>query len=132
MPRVTVEEARAVLTRAPVVDAHCDTLLKVEPAAGRRLGTRRTDTQVDLPRLVEAGVATPDDVDKASRLGFNLPLGQLEIADNLGLDTVLDLALRFHDETGDPKFLPPPLLRRMVAAGLLGRRSGRGFYDYAQ
>lgn len=82
--------------------------------------------------LVEAGVATPDDVDKASRLGFNLPLGQLEIADNLGLDTVLDLALRFHDETGDPKFLPPPLLRRMVAAGLLGRRSGRGFHDYAE
>jgi len=57
LPRVTVEEARAVLTRAPVVDAHCDTLLKVEPGAGRRLGTRRTDTQVDLPRLVEAGVA---------------------------------------------------------------------------
>ncbi|MBC7248044.1 MAG: 3-hydroxyacyl-CoA dehydrogenase [Actinobacteria bacterium] len=82
--------------------------------------------------LVEAGVATPDDVDKASRLGFNLPLGQLEIADNLGLDTVLDLALRFHDETGDPKFLPPPLLRRMVAAGLLGRRSGRGFHNYAE
>ncbi len=80
--------------------------------------------------LVEAGVATPEDVDKASRLGFNLPLGQLEIADNLGLDTVLELSRRLHEETGDPKFLSPPLLKRMVAAGLLGRKSGRGFHLY--
>ncbi len=80
--------------------------------------------------LVEAGVATAEDVDKASRLGFNLPLGQLEMADSFGLDTVLEEASRLHAETGDPKFYPPPLLRRMVAAGLLGRKSGRGFHAY--
>ncbi|WP_287155864.1 3-hydroxyacyl-CoA dehydrogenase [Candidatus Solincola tengchongensis] len=80
--------------------------------------------------LVEAGVASPEDVDRASRLGFNLPLGQLEMADAMGLDTVMETALTIHGETGDPKFLPPPLLRRMVAAGLLGRKSGRGFHSY--
>jgi len=81
--------------------------------------------------VVEAGVATPEDVDRASRLGFNLPFGQLEMADSLGLDAVLETALALHRETGHPKFFPPPLLRRMVAAGLLGRKSGRGFHSYA-
>ncbi len=82
-------------------------------------------------RVVEAGVAEAEDVDRASRLGFNLPMGQLEMADNLGLDTVLAEASRLHEETKSPAFLPPPLLRRMVAAGLLGRKSGRGFHNYA-
>ena len=111
--------------------------------AGEAEGERERRREIILHRLllpaileavslVEAGVATPEDVDRASRLGFNLPLGQLEIADNLGLDTVLDLSLRLHEETGDPKFLPPPLLRRMVAAGLLGRKSGRGFHRYGE
>jgi len=80
--------------------------------------------------LVEAGVASPEDVDRATRLGFNLPLGQLQMADEMGLDKVLETASSLYEETGDPKFLPPPLLRRMVAAGLTGRKSGRGFYDY--
>ncbi|MBC7253386.1 MAG: 3-hydroxyacyl-CoA dehydrogenase [Actinobacteria bacterium] len=82
--------------------------------------------------VVEAGVATPEDVDRASRLGFNLPFGQLEMADSLGLDTVLETAMALHRETGHPKFFPPPLLRRMVAAGLLGRKSGRGFHSYVE
>lgn len=82
-------------------------------------------------RLVEAGVATAEDVDKATRLGFNLPLGQLEMADNLGLDEIRRGAERLHGETGDPRFCPPPLLRRMTAAGLLGRKSGRGFHAYS-
>ncbi|MGQ9475009.1 MAG: 3-hydroxyacyl-CoA dehydrogenase [Actinomycetota bacterium] len=81
--------------------------------------------------VVEAGVATPEDVDRASRLGFNLPFGQLEMADSLGLDAVLETALALYRETGDRKFLPPPLLRRMVAAGLLGRKTGRGFHSHA-
>jgi 3-hydroxybutyryl-CoA dehydrogenase len=85
---------------------------------------------LEAVRLLEAGVSDAKDIDKASRLGFNLPLGQLEIADNLGLDTVMDTALGFYEETGDEKFFPPPLLRRMVASGLLGRKSGRGFHDY--
>jgi len=85
---------------------------------------------LEAVRVLEAGVGSVEDIDKASRLGFNFPLGQLEMADNMGLDTVTRIALALHDETGDPKFFPPPLLRRMVAAGRLGRKSGRGFYSY--
>jgi len=86
---------------------------------------------LEAVRVLEAGVAVTEDIDKAYRLGFNLPQGFLEIADNLGLDTVVEAAMGFYEETGGGKFFPPPLLRRMVAAGMLGRKSGRGFYDYA-
>jgi 3-hydroxyacyl-CoA dehydrogenase len=86
---------------------------------------------LEAVRLLEAGVSTVEDIDKAYRLGFNLPQGFLEIADGLGLDTVVEAAMGFYAESGDAKFFPPPLLRRMVAAGTLGRKSGRGFYDYA-
>ncbi|NPV60129.1 MAG: 3-hydroxyacyl-CoA dehydrogenase [Actinobacteria bacterium] len=85
---------------------------------------------LEAVRVVEAGVATAEDVDKATRLGFNLPLGQLEMADGFGLDEIQREAERLYGETGDPKFYPPPLLRRMTAAGLLGRKSGRGFHSY--
>lgn len=85
---------------------------------------------LEAVRLLEAGVSTAEDIDKANRLGFNLPQGFLEIADGLGLDAVVEAGLGFYGETGDAKFLPPPLLMRMVAAGMLGRKSGRGFYEY--
>ncbi len=86
---------------------------------------------LEAVRLLEAGVSTAEDIDKANRLGFNLPQGFLEMADNLGLDAVVDTSIGFYSQTGDAKFFPPPLLRRMVSAGMLGRKSGRGFYDYA-
>jgi 3-hydroxybutyryl-CoA dehydrogenase len=81
-------------------------------------------------RVVEWGVASPGEVDTATRLGFNLPFGPLEAADQLGLDHVLEKADRLHRLTLNPAFLAPPLLRRMVAAGLTGAEAGRGFYDY--
>ena len=76
------------------------------------------------------GVATRDDVDTAMKLGCGLPMGPLTLADFIGLDTLLSigdvLLAEFHQE----KYAAPPLLRRMVIAGLLGRKSGQGFYDY--
>jgi len=87
---------------------------------------------LEAVRLLESGVSTVEDIDKANRLGFNLPQGYLEMADGLGLDAVVEMATGFYEETGDAKFFPPPLLRRMVAAGMLGRKSGRGFYDYGK
>lgn len=83
-------------------------------------------------RVVEWGVALPEEVDTATRLGFNLPFGPLEAADQLGLDEVLDMAERMYSLTLNPAFLPPPLLRRLVAAGLSGAKAGRGFYDYSE
>jgi 3-hydroxyacyl-CoA dehydrogenase len=81
-------------------------------------------------KVVESGVASPADVDKACRLGFNFPAGPLEIADGMGLDEVLSSLRSVMEATGSPAFSVPPLLRRMAASGWLGRRTGRGFYEY--
>lgn len=85
---------------------------------------------LEAVRVMEAGVATPEDIDKASRLGFNFPRGPLEMADDVGIDFAMSMAEALYRETDNPAFRPPPLMRRMVAAGLLGRKTGRGFYTY--
>jgi 3-hydroxybutyryl-CoA dehydrogenase len=80
--------------------------------------------------LVMEGVASEEDIDSAMRLGANHPMGPLALADLIGLDICLHIMEALERELGDPKYRPCPLLRRMVAAGLLGRKSGRGFYEY--
>lgn len=76
------------------------------------------------------GVASADDIDLAMKLGTNYPYGPLEWADMIGLDTVLGVVNGLFREWGDDRYRPSPLLRRMVAAGRLGKKSGRGFYRY--
>jgi 3-hydroxybutyryl-CoA dehydrogenase len=83
----------------------------------------------DAIRLLDEGFASREDIDASIELGLNNPLGPLRLADLIGLDTVLQIAETLHREFRDPRFAPPPLLRRMVAAGRLGRKSGGGFYD---
>ena len=84
----------------------------------------------DAIRAVEAGVASPQDIDKALKAGLGYRMGPLELLDMVGLDTQVRLCEAFYPATLDPRCAAPPLLRRMVAAGLLGRKSGRGFYTY--
>ncbi len=79
---------------------------------------------------LEQGVGTAEDIDTGAKLGLNHPMGPLELADLIGLDTVLAIAEVLHREFGDSKYRPPTLLRNLVAAGRLGRKTGRGFYDY--
>jgi 3-hydroxybutyryl-CoA dehydrogenase len=81
-------------------------------------------------RCYEQGLATKEDIDKTMRLGLNHPMGPLELADFIGLDTVYYILNAMHDELKDPLFAPPTLLKKMVTAGHLGRKTGKGFYDY--
>lgn len=86
----------------------------------------------DVIRAIEAGVASPADIDKAIKTGLGYKMGPCELLDLIGLDTQIRLCEAFYPVTLDPRASAPPLLRRMVAAGRLGRKSGRGFYDYEQ
>lgn len=92
--------------------------------------------RVLIPMINEAvfalyeGVATAEDIDKGMRLGTNQPMGPLTLADFIGLDTVLAIANVLYDGFKDPKYRPCPLLVKMVNAGYMGRKSGRGFYTY--
>ncbi|MDX3179708.1 3-hydroxybutyryl-CoA dehydrogenase [Streptomyces sp. ME02-7008A-1] len=81
-------------------------------------------------RMAESGFATPADVDAGMELGCAHPMGPLKLADLIGLDTVASIATSLYDEFKEPLYAPPPLLQRMVEAGLLGRKSGRGFHAY--
>ena len=89
-----------------------------------------------MPMINEAiyalmeGVGTPDAIDMVMKLGMNHPMGPLALADFIGLDVCLAILNVLHDGFGDPKYRPCPLLRRMVAAGHFGRKSGQGFYTY--
>ncbi|NOT31516.1 MAG: 3-hydroxybutyryl-CoA dehydrogenase [Planctomycetes bacterium] len=93
--------------------------------------------RVLMPMLNEAvfclmeGVATKEAIDTVMRLGMNHPMGPLALADLIGLDVCLDILEVLHSGLGDDKYRPCPLLRRMVAAGRLGKKAGKGFYDYA-
>ena len=81
-------------------------------------------------RMYEGGFATREDIDKGMMLGTNHPMGPLALCDFIGLDVVLAVAEVLYEEFKDPFYAPPPLLRRMVEGGLLGRKTSRGFYEY--
>lgn len=86
---------------------------------------------LDAIRVYEEGLASVVDIDNGMKLGCNHPMGPLTLADFVGLDTTYYIANIMFDEFKEKRFAPPPLLKRMVQAGLYGRKSGRGFYDYS-
>jgi 3-hydroxybutyryl-CoA dehydrogenase len=92
--------------------------------------------RVLMPMINEAayalmeGVSSRDGIDTVMKLGMNHPMGPLLLADFIGLDTCVSILGVLHDGFGDPKYRPCPLLKRMVAAGLTGKKAGRGFYDW--
>jgi 3-hydroxybutyryl-CoA dehydrogenase len=132
-----VEVVRGTLTS----DATLRTVIRL----GQRLGKQSIVSQdrpgflvnrILIPLLNEAcfaleeGVGSKQDIDAGARLGLGHPLGPLELADLIGLDTVLSIAEILHRDFGDSKYRPCPMLRNLVQAGLLGRKTRRGFYVY--
>ena len=126
--QATSDEAMATAS------ALCERLGKTAVAAADYPGF--IANRVLMPMINEAiycvmeGVGTPEAIDTVMKLGMNHPMGPLTLADFIGLDVCLAIMEVLHDGLGDPKYRPCPLLRRMVAAGQLGRKSGRGFYAY--
>jgi 3-hydroxybutyryl-CoA dehydrogenase len=82
-------------------------------------------------RMLEQGVASAEDIDKAMALGYRHPMGPLKLTDMVGLDVRLGIAEYLHETLGSEAFRPPELLRRMVSDGKLGKKSGQGFYDWS-
>ena len=136
---VLVEVIRALQTN--------DTTFSVTRELATRLGKTPVavndapgfvSNRVLMPLINEAvycvleGVATPEAVDAVMKLGMNHPMGPLELADFIGLDVCVDIMHVLHEGLGDPKYGACPLLKKYVAAGWLGRKSGRGFYSYAR
>ncbi len=81
-------------------------------------------------RMLDAGVATREDIDTAIVLGLNYPMGPLAVCDFIGLDALLFVANVIYEESKDRQYAAPSLLKKMVTAGWLGRKSGKGFYEY--
>ena len=132
-----VEIVRGVATSDATFEAVRDLALKL----GKTVITSKDQpgfivNRMLIPFLNEAcfalqeGLSTPEDIDTGARLGLNHPMGPLELADLIGLDTVLFIAEVLHREIGDSKYRPSTLLRNLVSAGWLGKKAGRGFYAY--
>jgi 3-hydroxybutyryl-CoA dehydrogenase len=132
-----IEIVKAITTSDETVEfarSYCETLGKTTVLSRDRAGfivnTLLIPYLNDAIRMLEEGFATREDVDAAVHLGLNHPMGPLRLADLIGLDTCLQIANVLYEEFNDARYAPPPLLRRMVTAGHLGRKSGRGFYEY--
>jgi 3-hydroxybutyryl-CoA dehydrogenase len=132
-----LELVRTIMTSQETIDtvkkwgATLGKTVVVAPDVGGFIVTRLfTPFLLGAVRMLEAGIATRDEIDISMKLAVNHPMGPLEVVDFIGLDTELSIAESLYEETKDPKYSPPLLLRKMVTAGWLGRKTGKGFYDY--
>jgi 3-hydroxybutyryl-CoA dehydrogenase len=143
MNPVPVMQLVEVIRGLQTSDATYQTVLELAKRLGKTTVTSRDSpafivNRILIPLLNEAcfalqeGLASAEDIDTAVKLGLNHPMGPLTLADFVGLDTCLSIAEVLQRELGDDKYRPAPILRQYVAAGWLGRKSGRGFYDYSK
>lgn len=107
------------------------TVIRAKDRAGFIVNMLLIPYMLNAVRMLEQGVASREDIDAGMRLGANHPMGPLELTDFVGLDTTKFVADVLFEEFKNPEYASPPLLTRMVEAGLHGRKSGRGFYDYS-
>lgn len=132
-----VEVVRTVATNDETVDiakGFCQSLGKtavtVKDMPGFIVNRLLTPFLLNAIRMLEAGVATKEDIDTAVNLGLNHPMGPLALADLIGLDTLYFTANSIYEELRDPQYVPPILMKKMIALGWLGRKAGKGFYEY--
>jgi 3-hydroxybutyryl-CoA dehydrogenase len=132
-----VEVVRTILTAEPAfrtawefVQALGKTPVATTDTTGFIVNRLLVPYLLEAVRLLEAGIASREDIDQAMKLGCGYPMGPFTLLDLVGLDTALHVGEVMFQEFREPRFAPPPLLRRMVLAGQLGRKTGKGFYDY--
>lgn len=139
VPVMGLVELISTVLSSPAVEARAEqfaseqlekTVIHAKDRAGFIVNMLLVPFLLEAIRLYENGVATAEDIDTGMRLGANHPMGPLTLADFVGLDTCKAVADVLYAEFKQPQYAPPPLLVRMVEAGLLGRKSGRGFYEY--
>jgi 3-hydroxybutyryl-CoA dehydrogenase len=133
-----VEVVKTVVTDPAVVQTGLDygrkvgkTPILTSDRAGFIVNRLLVPYLLDAIRLLEEGAASIEDIDNGMKLGCNHPMGPLTLNDFVGLDTTYYIAEIMFNEFREKRFAPPPLMKRMVLAGMLGRKSGKGFYDYA-
>jgi 3-hydroxybutyryl-CoA dehydrogenase len=130
IPALTTSDETLAFVRAYGTDVLGKTCVLARDEAGFIVNRLLIPYLNDSIRLLENGSATREDIDTAIHLGLAHPLGPLALSDLIGLDTTMAIGEVLFDEFGDLRYAPPPLLRRMVAAGKLGRKRGSGFYEY--
>jgi 3-hydroxybutyryl-CoA dehydrogenase len=127
----TVMSSPEVATRAEeYIESLGKTVIRAQDRAGFIVNMLLVPYMLGAIRMLEAGVASREDIDAGMRLGANHPMGPLELSDFVGLDTMKHIAEVLFEEFKEPFYASPPLLTRMVEAGLFGRKTGRGFYEY--
>jgi 3-hydroxybutyryl-CoA dehydrogenase len=132
-----VEVARTILTDDGTVKAATDwvravgkTPVHTKDSTAFIVNRLLVPYLLDAIRVYEGGLATLEDIDQAMKLGCGYPMGPFTLLDLVGLDTTMYVAEVMFEEFREPRYAPPPLLKRMVMAGWLGRKTGRGFYTY--
>jgi 3-hydroxybutyryl-CoA dehydrogenase len=127
---VVTDESTAARAAGFATDTLGKTVVRAKDRAGFIVNKLLCPYIFEAVRMYEEGFATREDIDAAMVNGVGYPMGPLTLSDLIGNDTMLAVADAFMEEYQDPRYAAPPLLRRMVEAGLLGRKSGKGFYDY--
>lgn len=126
---IVVSEETVEITRQ-FVDSLGKTIIYAQDYPGFIVNYLQYPLRLHAIRMVEQGLASPEDIDKAAKLGLGHPMGPLELQDMVGLDITYNACSAIYEETKDPKFAPPILMKKMIDAGKLGRKTGEGFYKY--
>jgi 3-hydroxybutyryl-CoA dehydrogenase len=130
IPALTTSDETIGFAKAVAEERFGKTTVRAKDHAGFIVNRLLIPFLCDAARLYDEGFATREDIDTAVSLGLGHPMGPLRLADFIGIDTCVFIADVLYEEFGDPRYTAPPVMKRMLAAGHLGRKTGRGFYEY--